>query len=224
MTSVIASAVAATSSRSGAADAATSELAGNIDTFLKLLTTQLRNQDPTDPMDPNQMVGQLSQFAMVEQQIAMNKHMTSLISLQRSALMLDVAALVGQTVEVESRSIELRAGATQALALPGADGAVRQARIAITNSSGETVREALLPLGASGSTWIWDGRNAAGRMAADGSYTVTVAGLNSSGAARRSIAPVVSGVVTSTERSGELTMLSLGTLMVPADALRRVVP
>ena len=224
MTSAIASAVTATGSRGGTTDAATSELTGNIDTFLKLLTTQLRHQDPTDPMDPNQMVGQLSQFAMVEQQIAVNKHMNSLISLQRSAVMLDAAGLVGQKVEVESRSLELRGGTTQALALPSADGAVRQVRIAITNQAGDKVREAVVPLDASGSSWTWDGRNDAGRAAADGTYSVTVAGLDSSGRSRRSITSAVSGTVTSIERSGDLAMLALGTLVVPADALRRVGP
>ena len=224
MTSAIASAISATGSRSGTTDAATSELTGNINTFLKLLTTQLRHQDPTDPMDPNQMVGQLSQFAMVEQQIAVNKHMNSLISLQRSAVMLDAAGLVGQKVEVESRSIELRGGVTQALALPSADGAVRQARIAITNQAGETVREAVVPLGGSGSNWTWDGLNDAGRGAADGTYAVTVAGLDSSGRARSAITSAVAGTVTSIERSGDLAMLAVGTLVVPADALRRVGP
>ena len=224
MTSAIASAVTATGSRGGTADAATAELTGNIDTFLKLLTTQLRNQDPTDPMDPNQMVGQLSQFAMVEQQIAVNRHMNSLISLQRSAVMLDAAGLVGQKVEVESGSIDLRGGATQAIALPSADGAVRQVRIAITNQAGDKVREAVVPLDASGSSWTWDGRHDAGRVAADGTYSVTVAGLDSSGRSRRSITSAVSGTVTSIERSGDLAMLALGTLVVPADALRRVGP
>lgn len=224
MTSAIASAVTATGSRSGTTDAATSELTGNIDTFLKLLTTQLRNQDPTDPMDPNEMVGQLSQFAMVEQQIAVNRHMNSLISLQRSAVMLDAAGLVGQTVEVESRSLELRGGATQALALPSADGAVGQVRIAITNQAGDKVREAVVPLDANGSSWRWDGRTDAGRAAADGTYSVTVAGLDSSGRSRRNITSAVSGTVTSIERSGDLAMLALGNLVVPADALRRVGP
>ena len=224
MTSAIASAVTATGSRGGTADAATAELAGNIDTFLKLLTTQLRNQDPTDPMDPNQMVGQLSQFAMVEQQIAVNKHMSSLISLQRSAVMLDAAGLVGQQVEVESRSIELRGGVTQALALPSADGAVRQARITITNQAGDKVREAVVPLGASGSSWTWNGLNDAGRGVADGAYAVTVAGLDGSGRPRSAITSAVSGTVTSIERNGDLAMLAVGALVVPADALRRVGP
>ncbi len=224
MTSAIASAVTATGSSGGSTDAATSQLTGNIDTFLRLLTTQLRNQDPTDPMDPNQMVGQLSQFAMVEQQIAVNRHMNSLISLQRSAVMLDAAGLVGQRVEVESRSLELRGGTTQALALPGADGAVRQARIVITNQAGDMVREAVVPLGASGSSWTWDGRTDAGRAAVDGTYGVTVSGLDDAGRSRRSVTSAVSGIVTSIERSGDLAMLALGSLVVPADALRRVGP
>lgn len=224
MTSAIASAVTATGSGGTATDTATSQLTGNIDTFLRLLTTQLKNQDPTDPMDPNQMVGQLSQFAMVEQQIAVNRHMDSLISLQRSAVMLDAAGLVGEKVEVESRSLDLRGGTTQALALPGADGIVRQARITITNQAGDKVREAVVPLGANGSSWTWDGRTDAGRAAVDGAYGVTVSGLDDAGRSRRSVTPAVSGTVTSIERNGDLAMLALGTLVVPADALRRVGP
>jgi flagellar basal-body rod modification protein FlgD len=224
MTSAIASAVTATGSGGASTDTATSQLTGNIDTFLRLLTTQLKNQDPTDPMDPNEMVGQLSQFAMVEQQIAVNRHMDSLISLQRSAVMLDSAGLVGKKVEVESRSLELRGGTTQALALPGADGTVRQARITITNQVGDKVREAVVPLGVNGSSWTWDGKTDAGRAAVDGTYGVTISGLDDNGRSRRSVTPAVSGTVTSIERNGDLAMLALGNLVVPTDALRRVGP
>ena len=224
MTSAIASAVTATGSGGASTDTATSQLTGNIDTFLRLLTTQLKNQDPTDPMDPNEMVGQLSQFAMVEQQIAVNRHMDSLISLQRSAVMLDSAGLVGKKVEVESRSLELRGGTTQALALPGADGTVRQARITITNQVGDKVREAVVPLGVNGSSWTWDGQTDAGRAAVDGTYGVTISGLDDNGRSRRSVTPAVSGTVTSIERNGDLAMLALGNLVVPTDALRRVGP
>jgi flagellar hook assembly protein FlgD len=101
---------------------------------------------------------------------------------------------------------------------------VGQVRIAITNQAGDKVREAVVPLDANGSSWIWDGRTDAGRAAADGTYSVTVAGLDSSGRSRRNITSAVSGTVTSIERSGDLAMLALGNLVVPADALRRVGP
>src|SRR6266536_860353 len=63
----------------------TATLASNFATFLTLLTTQLKNQNPLDPLDTNQFTQQLVQFAGVEQQMKMNQQMTSLISIEQSA-------------------------------------------------------------------------------------------------------------------------------------------
>src|ERR671926_432755 len=57
-------------------------IAQNFQTFLQLLTTQLKNQNPLDPLDTNQFTQQLVQFAQVEQQMNMNQSLTTLISLQ----------------------------------------------------------------------------------------------------------------------------------------------
>ncbi len=58
---------------------------GDFNTFLSLLTTQLKNQDPTKAMDAQQMTAQLVQFAQVEQAISMNANMSKLIGLQQAA-------------------------------------------------------------------------------------------------------------------------------------------
>ena len=60
------------------------EIASNFTTFLQLLTTQLKNQNPLDPLDTNQFTQQLVQFAQVEQQINMNAQLTSLVTLQKA--------------------------------------------------------------------------------------------------------------------------------------------
>jgi len=62
-----------------------STLAGNFQTFLTLLTTQLQNQDPLSPLDTNQFTQQLVQFASVEQQLKTNDQLTTLVSLQQTA-------------------------------------------------------------------------------------------------------------------------------------------
>src|SRR5665811_1396361 len=62
-----------------------STLAGNFQTFLTLLTTQLQNQNPLDPLDTNQFTQQLVQFAGVEQQLKTNDQLTTLVSLQQTA-------------------------------------------------------------------------------------------------------------------------------------------
>ena len=75
-----------TSSTAQAAGAnASQQLAGNFNTFLQLLTTQLQNQNPLDPLDTNQFTQQLVEFASVEQQINMNTNLQSLISMQQTS-------------------------------------------------------------------------------------------------------------------------------------------
>lgn len=64
------------------APSAFSSLTKNFDTFLTLLTTQLRNQDPLDPLDTEKFTSQLVQFASVEQAIKTNQHLETLIALQ----------------------------------------------------------------------------------------------------------------------------------------------
>ena len=56
------------------------QLSSNFDTFLTLLTTQLKNQDPTAPMDSNQFTQQLVEFSQVEQQINTNTNLKTLIT------------------------------------------------------------------------------------------------------------------------------------------------
>ena len=82
---------------------ALSKLSGNFNDFLKLLMTQLQNQDPTAPMDTNQFTTQLVQFSSVEQQIDTNASLNKLISLQQGGEVLQSAALVGKTVQVTGR-------------------------------------------------------------------------------------------------------------------------
>src|ERR1700741_3185957 len=76
------------------------QIAGNFNQFLTLLTTQLQNQNPLDPMDTNQFTQQLVQFASVEQEINMNTQLQTLVSLQQTAQDTQALAFVGQTVTV----------------------------------------------------------------------------------------------------------------------------
>src|ERR1043165_2737104 len=81
-TSQVVSATTNNSSSSSSTGTEDNTIAGNFQTFLQLLTTQLKNQNPLDPLDTNQFTQQLVQFAQVEQQMNMNASLTSLISLQ----------------------------------------------------------------------------------------------------------------------------------------------
>ncbi|PTM97717.1 flagellar hook assembly protein FlgD [Mycoplana dimorpha] len=74
----------------------------NYESFLKLLVAQLKNQDPTEPMDPTQQMAQLATFSQVEQTIKTNKNLESL--LQRTSLQ-EANSVIGRTVTNEDGTI-----------------------------------------------------------------------------------------------------------------------
>jgi flagellar basal-body rod modification protein FlgD len=219
--------VGTTSTAQAAANAAqqassTPGIASDFNTFLTLLTTQLKNQSPTDPLDANQMMAQLTQFASVEQQVNMNQNLQQLISLQQVNGLTAAADLVGHRVEVQSDSLSLQQGSAE-LRLP-ARGAAATARVTITDSSGNAVRTVDVPLTQGTRSWTWDGRNDAGIQLADGSYRVAVAGIGSDGKpTNQAQSFTVVGTATGASRSGNNIVLSLGSLTIPYDQLRAIV-
>src|SRR5260221_3998670 len=112
--SPIVSGTTAASSSSSSTDSLSSTtgatLAGNFQTFLTLLTTQLKNQNPLDPLDTNQFTQQLVQFASVEQQLKTNDQLTTLVSLQKTAQATQALNFVGETVAVDGDTAPLKGG------------------------------------------------------------------------------------------------------------------
>lgn len=209
--------VSATSQSSAAATAQRPRLSGDFNTFLTLLTTQLQNQSPTDPLDTNQMTSQLVQFASVEQQIAMNQNLERLVGLQQVAQLTAAAPLIGQVVEVASDRLTVQGG-TASLRLPAA-GAASSARIVVADASGRTLTDQITRLESASSTWQWNGRDIAGRAVADGAYRVTVTGLTATGGAASAPFTVL-GRATSADRTDGALNLNLGALSVGFDSLR----
>src|SRR5947209_1175369 len=89
---------------------ALNSLTGNFSDFLKLLMTQLQNQDPTSPMDSTTFTSQLVQYASVEQQINANTNLTTLIQATQSSTMLQSSSLIGKEVNVSSDHLSLQNG------------------------------------------------------------------------------------------------------------------
>ena len=86
------------SSTSGTINGGVSRLADNEQTFLKLLTVQLKNQDPMSPMDTNAFTAQITQMTGVEQQIVSNKLLTQLLSQNQSGLAYSALSMIGKNV------------------------------------------------------------------------------------------------------------------------------
>jgi flagellar basal-body rod modification protein FlgD len=193
-------------------------IAGDFNTFLTLLTTQLKNQDPTKAMDTNEMTNQLVAFASVEQQIASNTNLTKLIGLQQTAQLTSAAPLMGQTVEVSGDRLSLQNGAAT-LRLPAAD-AAKVATIRVTDAGGRILHEEAVTLGAASQDWHWDGKNTAGVRQPDGAYNFAVAGRDSAGGVQTVTATVVGTATAAARPSGADLQLMLGRLAVSFDAVR----
>ena len=203
-----------------AAQNAKPKLSANFDTFLTLLTTQLKNQSPTDPLDTNQMTQQLVQFAGVEQQISMNGNLEKMIALQQTSQLTAAAPLLGQTVQVAGDHLSVQDGAAT-LRLPAA-GEASRARVVVTSSAGRILHESDVTLGGAAKDWTWNGRDKKGDKVADGSYAVTVTGLDVSG----QMAPLswaAVGKATSLEQQNGSLKLMLGAAAYGFDAVRSVV-
>src|SRR5437588_2979972 len=113
ITAAVVNNTTSTSSTSNSVGIDKNTLAGNFQTFLTLLTTQLKNQNPLDPLDTNQFTQQLVQFAGVEQQINMNTQLQSLVSLQQTAQNSQALGFVGKTVTVKGTTAPLTNGQAQ---------------------------------------------------------------------------------------------------------------
>jgi flagellar basal-body rod modification protein FlgD len=150
------------------------------DDFLKLFTTQLKYQNPLEPMDNFQMATQLAQFNSVEALTRMNETMTQLAANQNSMNNLQMAGLIGKKVKTQGNSLAIQQGAVgegmYQLAKPG------KVAVQIFNAQGSLVR--LIDAGAKDASLQkveWDGKNQAGATLPDGAYTFKVLAVDSQG-------------------------------------------
>ncbi len=190
-----------TSSSSGSSgaslgSAANTTLAGNFQTFLTLLTTQLQNQNPLDPLDTNQFTQQLVQFASVEQQLKTNDQLTTLVSLQQTAQSTQALTFVGKTAVVDGSTAALTNGsATWDMNVPTAS----NVDISITNSTGQTVFTGKYAANAGNNQpFTWNGQGNDGTQWPDGKYTLTATAADTSGNAV-AVSTQIQGVVSSVD-------------------------
>lgn len=162
------------SSSSSLSSSTGATLAGNFQTFLTLLTTQLKNQNPLDPLDTNQFTQQLVQFAGVEQQLKTNDSLSQLVTLQQTTQATQALGFVGKTAVVDGTTATMKSSsATWHLNVP-TDATVD---ISIANSGGQTVFTGKYTAGAASDVpFTWNGQGNDGTQWPDGKYTITATG------------------------------------------------
>jgi len=210
---------AASAAATSASGNAQKSLTSNYNDFLKLLMTQLQNQDPTSPMDTNQFTSQLVQYSSVEQQIATNTSLTQLIQLTQGGEVLQASSLVGKPVTVTSDHIALQdgKGAVQ-FNTPSAE----PVSIGIYSDAGVKLRDAVVSSQPGQNTWSWDGTDNQGNTVADGSYRMIVQGQT--GDTAQDLPFTVSGTATGVQKSGNTLQVALGALKVDMSAVQSLVP
>lgn len=191
-----------------------SSLTSNFGSFLNLLMTQLRNQDPTSPMDSNAFTTELVQFSGVEQQITANNSLTQLIQLTQASDVTQAAGMLGKQVTAQSTMLPLVNGAgTLSFTAPGPEAVT----ISLQNSNGAPVARTTVDAVTGANTWTWNGASTAGTTQPDGAYTVTVTGAD--GAA---VPFAIIGTATGVTTSGGAVTLRLGPVSVPFSAVTAV--
>jgi flagellar basal-body rod modification protein FlgD len=166
-------------SSSSAGNTAESKATTDYNSFLTLLTAQLKFQDPLAPLDATQFVSQLSQFSSVEQAIVSNQKLDTIIkSLGANSMMADVG-LIGHKVELAGGATELsngNASLTYSLARDAA-----QAGAVIRDASGNIVRSLVVDGSAGEHSLTWDGTDDSGNTLADGIYSFTFGAADADG-------------------------------------------
>ena len=172
----------------------TKSIAGNFDTFLSLLTTQLKNQNPLSPLDTNQFTSQLVQFSSVEQQLKTNSYLQAMMTSTQNSQNNAAVSYIGKTVTATGVTSDLKNGsAVWNFNLPQP----AKVTIAIKDAKGNEVYTETGPLKAGPGQFNWDGTQTDGRAAPDGVYAIGITATTSNGsyvAASTQSTGVVSGV------------------------------
>ena len=195
-------------------------LAGNFQTFLTLLTTQLQNQNPLDPLDTNQFTQQLVQFAGVEQQLKTNDQLTSLITLQQTAQSTQALGFVGKTAVVDGSTANVtNSSGVWDLTVPK-DSTVQ---VSITNSTGQTVYTNSYSVTAGNNqTFGWDGKGNDGTQWPDGKYTLTATGTDNNGQTV-GISTGIQGTVSSVDLTQSPPLLTINNQTYTVNQIRAIV-
>jgi len=205
------SGVAPTAATAGSTAAApTTSLSSSsqdFDRFLKLLTAQMKYQDPMQPTDPTQFVAQLAQFSQVEQQTKSNTLLSSILG-EMSGSLAQNAALIGKSVQTSVSSVTVPASGAAAavkVSVP-ASSTLRNLRIEVLDGNNAVARTVAANKGET--TFSFDGLNNSGVRMPAGSYTLRVVGEDAANARQ------AAGTITSSGKITEVRRDSAGAMML----------
>ena len=194
-------------------------LSNNYELFLSILTTQIQNQDPLNPMESAQYTEQLVQYSSVEQQIKTNDQLGDLLSVMAATTASGYVSYLGTNVTAAGNTTSLKDGEAEwTYDTPEAG----KARVEVRNNLGAVVFSEDADLSYGRNSYSWDGRTTAGSTAPDGEYTISIARYDANNRPTVPVATEISGTVDGIEFTSSGAVLQIGGVYVSASAVLSV--
>jgi flagellar basal-body rod modification protein FlgD len=206
------------SSPSSSSASAKNSLTANYAAFLQMLTTQLQNQNPLDPLDTNQFTQQLVQFAQVEQQLKANDQLATLVELQKATQGTYALSFVGTTVAVDGSTTNLTDHTAQwnfKVTKPST------VTLSVSNEAGQTVYSTSYTVQAGEQSFAWDGHGNNGTLWPDGKYKLSATAKDASGKAV-AVSTEIEGKVDSVDLTQTPPLLMVAGQPYTVDKVKRV--
>lgn len=194
-------------------------LAKDFDTFLVLLTTQLQQQDPLEPLKSNEFTQQLVQFTGVEQAIATNQNLESVIKLLSGDSVANLVGFIGNTVTAAGDSTALVDGVAEWQYT--LEGNADTTALVITDAAGKIVFETAGEISSGAHGLVWDGRDNLGAPLPDGTYTLAVTARTATDTLVAS-STAIQGRVTAIEMTGGEATLVVNGLRIPLGSVSAI--
>jgi len=194
-------------------------IASNFDTFLSILTTQLKNQNPLDPLDTNEFTSQMVEFTGVEQQLKTNEYLEALIRANEGSFASQAVSYIGKSVTSFGDTTEMKDGKAEWTYGLTAD--APDSKVTIKNAEGAVVYAAQVSMTQGEHTYTWDGKGADGTLLPEGKYSINIEAKNSDGKIINNYT-MTKGIVETVDFAGEEPILFINGNKVPLSSVAKV--
>lgn len=195
-------------SNTGSDNSSRQTLSADMNTFLTLLTTQLKYQDPLDPMDTAEFTNQLVQYSSVEQAIQTNEKLDTLLSMNVANLGAQAVSYIGKTVQVLGDVMPLEGGKAKAAYTLDKD--VKAVTISVKDMNGQIVYSEQGKITAGTHEFTWDGKDNNGNQLEDGAYQIAISTKVADGETSANVTTTVFGKVTGVASDETTVYVGLG--------------
>lgn len=214
-------AIDSTGSATSTTVSSASDLGLDSDAFLQLFIAQLQYQDPLNPQDPTEMMGELAQMTMVEQSYNTTTALNNLLTAQINNLALSSIGLIGKDIIALGDQLNFDGANAVELSyqMPAATTATT---LTIKNASGETIRTVDLGSQVAGNgTYQWDGKDGQGNVLTSGAYSFSISGIDAAGATQTATT-FTTGRADGVTFAEGVAYITIGSVLVPFSDVMRV--